>query len=536
MLIFISPNHFFRFLQYSIFLFLQLSLHASNPIEAALADSTGIDLELKYSTDSTEYNIFTNHSFTLTLSNQGTAIATGIEVYAPFPNSLSYTDSEASRGNYGVFSSIWSIDSLGVGDTAILELTLFVLNVDVDISLFAQVQAANEEDFDSTPNNNISQTPTEDDEASVTISKEGGSGNNGGSEDVDIELSMTTNHTEVNVGLEFSYFLTAHNEGSDKATGVRVHFPLPEQVRFVSSNADQTTYIPETGEWIIGNIPAHTTRNLIVDVEVLVGGNIAAMAEVLSMNEKDIDSTPNNGAAEEDDISSVDVLGLQIDLELNMELPEGASNMVEQGSEVTFLVHVENKGPTLGYNTKVRAIFPSGFTYLRDSVSMGEYIDTLGVWVIGDIPAFETQTMKITASVDVMDTLTYTCEVRTSNVPDIDSTPSNFNPEEDDIDSLTIYSDVGTAIEGGFNDGENLWKVFPIPTKDVVNISFESNEKWKSEAIEVVLCDFSGRVLLQKMFAVNQKLQLDVSDFPVGVYFVLVEMENLRKRFVVYRN
>ncbi len=419
------------------------SLNAANKYDIAVVKEAamGIDLELSFEANPIEYTAFTDNLFTLTLTNNGEENATGIEVYAPFPSSsLSYTGSNVSQGDYSVWTSIWEVGDLASGESAVLELSLFVLNVENDISLFAQVQAANEEDIDSTPDNNITQIPEEDDEALVTITHLGGGGGSGGNENVDIELTMSTNHAEVNAGSQFSYILKVTNSGEDKATGVRVHFLLPEEVKYIGNNSDQTTYDPITGEWNIGNLPSKATRSVLIDVEVLVGGIISASGEVVAMNETDVDSTPNNGDENEDDFYSIDMLGLQIDLELDMELREGTSNIVVQGEEVTFLVNVENKGPTVGYNSKIRAILPSGFTYLNNTVTMGEYLDDLGVWVIGDIPPYETQTMEITVTMDEQGPLTYTCEARTSNVPDVDSTPSNFDPNEDDIDSLTIYT------------------------------------------------------------------------------------------------
>jgi len=418
-------------------------LNAENESDIAIIKEAamGIDLELSFAADPIEYSVFSNNLFTLTLTNNGEEDATGIAVYAPFPSSsLSYTSSTVSQGDYSVWTSIWEVGDLASGESAVLDLSLFVLNVENDISLFAQVQAANEEDIDSTPDNNTTQIPEEDDEVIVTITHLGGGGEGSGNEKVDIELTMETNHTEVNAGLQFSYILKATNSGEDNATGVRVYFPLPAEVKYISNNNDQTTYDPITGVWNIGNLPSKVTRSVLIDVEVLVGGIISASAEVVSMNETDVDSTPNNGDESEDDFYSIDMLGLQIDLELDMELGEGTSNIVAQGEELTFLVHVENKGPTVGYNSKIRAILPGGFTYLNNTVSMGEYLDDLGVWVIGDIPPFETQTIEITVTMDVEGPLTYTCEARTSNVPDVDSTPSNFAPNEDDIDSLTVYT------------------------------------------------------------------------------------------------
>ena len=495
-------NQWLFLLAMAAMVFTPFSLNATNAyvIEASEEAVSGIDLELEFAADPIEYSIFTNNLFRLTLTNKGEENATGIAVYAPFPSSLSYTNSTVSQGDYSVWTNIWQVGDLASGESAVLDLSLFVLNVDTDISLFAQVQAANETDVDSTPNNNTTQIPTEDDEAVVTVTRlGGGGGNNGGNEDIDIELGISTNHAEVNAGLEFSYIITATNSGEDKATGVRVHFPLPSQVKYVSNNNDQTTYDPITGEWNIGNIPSKATRSLLVDVEVLVGGIISATAEVVATNETDTDSTPNNGVGEEDDMVSIDMLGLQIDLELNMELPEETSNVVTQGSEVTFLVHVDNKGPTVGYNTKIRAILPGGFTYVRNVLSMGEYLDDLGVWVIGDIPPYETQTMQITATMDVEGPLTYTCEARTSNVPDVDSTPSNYDPDEDDIDSITIYTnsssllsdiELSASVEEKISSSENAHSLIltitnngPASTTDIVVMDDFPSELHLVEAI-----------------------------------------------------
>ncbi|MEZ4886482.1 MAG: T9SS type A sorting domain-containing protein [Chitinophagales bacterium] len=514
--------------------FTSLPLNATNPIEVMQETAKSIDLELAYTADATSYSVFTNALFTLTLTNKGIDNATGITVYAPFSNGLAFTSATVSQGEYSEWSSIWNVSNLASGQSVTLELSLFVLDVSGDIRLFAQVQSANETDIDSTPNNNTTQTPAEDDETSLTATRLGGNGGNGNQE-VDIELTMTTNHTEVNVGLQFSYILTAINNGLANATGVKIKLPLPSEVTYVSSTNDQTTYNPTTGEWNIGNIASKVTRTLLVNVEVKVGGTISATAEVVATNEKDVDSTPNNGLLDEDDTFSVEVLGLQIDLELNMALPLGASNVVEQGSEVTFIVYVENKGPTVGYNSKIRAIFPIGFTYLRNTVTMGEYLEDVEVWYIGDIPPFETQVMEITASVDSPGPLTYTCEVRTSNVPDVDSTPSNFDPNEDDIDSITIYTDVDTAIDELLNKDENLktFVAYPIPSHDFVRLLFDS----KAESRHLRLYDFSGRMVYQQMLetiAGENNVELDLTPFSTGVYFVLMETEkgNVRAKVV----
>ncbi|MEZ4886638.1 MAG: CARDB domain-containing protein [Chitinophagales bacterium] len=433
-------------------IFMTHQINAVNPIPNPIAALNSIDLELSMTANPTAYTVFTNNDFTLTLTNNGPDAATGVTVYAPFPSGLAFTSSTASQGNYEVWTSMWNVGTLGSGQSATLTLSLFVLNVNIDLTLFAEVETANETDIDSAPANNNTQIPAEDDEASVTITygsgSTGGGGGGGGNtnQDVDIELSLTANHTETNAGQEFSYILSATNKGPGDATGVKVDFPLPtDYVEYVSNTNDQTTYNPVTGVWNIGNLAKNVTRSLLINVEVVVGGTISATAEVIATNQTDVDSTPDNGVTTEDDMKSLDVIGLQIDLELFLELAPGQSSVVPVGSNVTYILHVENKGPTVGYNTKIRAILPvNEFTYISSTLSMGYFLDALGVWVIGDIPPFETQTMEITAAVIQPGTHIYTCEARTSNVPDVDSTPSNYDPNEDDISSVTISTD-GTA-------------------------------------------------------------------------------------------
>lgn len=356
--------------------------------------ASGIDLELDYIANPEEYTVFTNNDFTLTITNSGTDNATGITVYAPFPSGLAFTSSTVSQGTYSVWTSLWNVGALASGESATLDLSLFVLNNNEDITLFAQVQAANETDTDSTPDNNTTQIPTEDDEASVTVtygsgSTGGGGGGGGGNngDDVDIELSLTSNHTEANAGQEFSYILSVTNKGPDNATGVKVDFPIPTDfVEFVSSSNDQTTYNAVTGMWNIGNLNKNITRSLLINVEVVVGGTITATAELTHLNQTDSDSTPDNGILSEDDMATIDVVGLQIDLELFLELAPGQSSVVSVGSNVTYRLHVENKGPTVGYNTKIRAIMPANvFSYQSSTVSMGYF---LMLWAFGSLVIF----------------------------------------------------------------------------------------------------------------------------------------------------
>jgi len=80
-----------------------------------------------------------------------------------------YTSSAVNNGDYNLFFEKWMIDFLGAGETATLDLTLFTLIDNQPITNFVQIFVANELDPDSTPGNNTTGIPSEDDEASITI-------------------------------------------------------------------------------------------------------------------------------------------------------------------------------------------------------------------------------------------------------------------------------------------------------------------------------------------------------------------------------
>jgi hypothetical protein len=73
-----------------------------------------------------------------------------------------------------------------------------------------------------------------------------------------------------------------------------------------------------------------------------------------------------------------------------------------------------------------------------------------------------------------------------------------------------------------------LHDIYPIPTKDVVNLQFET--KSDSE-VRFTLTDVSGKVLLQRSIEVSKGLQnetINLDDYPSGLYFLQIENDGDR--------
>jgi uncharacterized repeat protein (TIGR01451 family) len=130
----------------------------------------GVDLELSIKAASPTYRIYNTIAFEIVVTNKGTQPATNIQIAAGRPNGLVHTSATTTNGLYRVVVQRWDIAELEAGESDTLLLTLFALVNNVNITNFVQVSRMDQTDTDSTPGNNSSTTPSEDDEAAVTIS------------------------------------------------------------------------------------------------------------------------------------------------------------------------------------------------------------------------------------------------------------------------------------------------------------------------------------------------------------------------------
>jgi uncharacterized repeat protein (TIGR01451 family) len=105
--------------------------------------------------------------FTVSVSNAGPDFATGVQAVDQLPSGFAYV-SDDSSGAYNPLSGLWNVGNLAPGTTATLNITVSV-NASGSYTNFAQVTASQQFDPNSTPNNNVTNVPSEDDEAAVTL-------------------------------------------------------------------------------------------------------------------------------------------------------------------------------------------------------------------------------------------------------------------------------------------------------------------------------------------------------------------------------
>lgn len=123
----------------------------------------------------------------------------------------------------------------------------------------------------------------------------------------DLSLSKTVSTASPTSGASISYILSVTNAAASPLTaaGVVVQDSLPVGFAFTGASGFGS-YSATTGVWTVGSIPPGTTRTLTISGTVAAssGATIVNVAEITASSATDLDSTPGNDAASEDDYAS----------------------------------------------------------------------------------------------------------------------------------------------------------------------------------------------------------------------------------------
>jgi uncharacterized repeat protein (TIGR01451 family) len=355
------------------------------------------------------------------VTNRGPDNATGVTVEDVLPAGLAYV-SDNGGGAYNSGTGIWTIGALNVGSTASLQITAAVTNSG-NIENIAQVQAADQYDVDSTPGND---NPLEDDQddADLTVPPA-----------IDLELDKSVDDATPDVGDSIVYTLVLTNRGPNNATGVTVADVLPAGLSYVS-HAGPGTYVATSGVWTIGGpMTPGASRTLTITATVTASGTITNFAQVSAANEYDVDSQPGNAppyTQDDDDFVAITVAPAA-DLELRKDVNNSTPNL---GANVVFTVVVTNRGPDNATGVTVEDILPSGLAYV--SHSGGAYVPGTGIWTIGALNVGATTSLQVTATVTNTGSIENIAQVQAADQFDVDSTPGNDNPLEDDQDDADL--------------------------------------------------------------------------------------------------
>ena len=434
---------------------------AAGEDDQAAADITPAtaDLSLEKTVDDNTPNVGENVVFTISVTNDGPDEATGVQVRDEIPTGMTFRDALTTSGVFNSTTGVWEIPSLAVGSSTTLTITASVDSVD-DKTNVAQVIASDQFDPDSQVANDDA---IEDDQSSAALSPEL----------VDLALTKTISDDNPNIGdvIEFEIALT--NDGPSTATGVTVFDALPDGLTFQTSRPSIGGYDPNSGIWNIGEIQVGDTPSLIIEAMVEAISSAENSAEVRSVDQPDVDSTPGNDVLSEDDQAMVMLTTQIADLSLIKTVDNDSPGTAD---EIEFIVTVNNAGPNTATGVVVSDPIPSGLRLISSSTRDGSYDESTGEWTIPQINVGSPATLRLTMAVTSAESATNVGEIIQARQIDPDSTPANGLVDEDDLAGVTVTPRVVDVSVSGTIDSD-------MPNEgDVVQIVFTAANDGPTDA------------------------------------------------------
>ncbi len=218
------------------------------------------------------------------------------------------------------------------------------------------------------------------------------------------------------------------------------------------------------------------------------GRKIINTAEITDDSDKDgnpiddVDSTPNNNKDGEDDIDKEQVYVKYFDLSLKKDLVKiivtenGTTREITVGSadglqkveihrnkisstnvKFVYNITVKNEGEIAGYATEVTDYIPEGLEFVADENKQWTKVSdnkvTTNALANTKLEPGKEASVQITLKwingENNLNLKTNTAEISAdkndSNTPDIDSTPNNQKPGEDDIDTADVFLSISTG-------------------------------------------------------------------------------------------
>ncbi len=295
---------------------------------------------------------------------------------------------------------------------------------------------------------------------------------------VDLSLAKSVNDPTPNAGDTVTFTLSVTNEGGQPASNVEVSDLLPGGYSF-SGASGTGSYDSGSGIWTVGGVPADSAVAIDLFAVVNASGPYLNTAEVVAMDETDIDSTPDNDDPDEDDQDTATVSinlppdavddtveastnkSLDIDVLDNDSDPQGDPLRITLPSPSTAaggVVVVNNNGtPTEFADDFVRYQPPTGFSgsdsfiYQIDDGSGGSDTATVSIDVIAQVDLSLTKTVD-DASPNTDDTITFIIVV--SNESGLVATNVEVADELPDG-----YDFVGSSGAGVYDDDSGIWTI-----------------------------------------------------------------------------
>ncbi|HRK72626.1 MAG TPA: DUF11 domain-containing protein, partial [Rhodothermales bacterium] len=332
------------------------------------ADNT-VDMEVVKTVNDVTPTLGDEITFTLNVRNYGPNTATNVKVTDVIPAGLTVVGSTPANV-WNPSTGVWNIGTMAPNAVQRLQITVRVDAIG-QITNTATIAADQPDPF---AGNNSS---------AATIN---------GSAYADLSLTKTASNLRPNLGDDVVFTVSIHNDGPNAATNVRVADPLPASLSLSSSSASRGAYV--AGVWNVGTLQSGESAILQMTTRVLVPGTITNTAEVSSASPADPDSTPGNGANEDDRATVVLNAPEAADLALRKEVDLPQAGI---GQKVKFIVSLSNNGPNTATNIRIEEAVAAGLRVEKVTPTVGSFDGT--DWIVPSLDPGSTASIEVEATV-----------------------------------------------------------------------------------------------------------------------------------------
>lgn len=360
------------------------------------------DLAMAKTVDIANPNIGQNVVFTLTVSNAGPSVATGVVVRDALPAGLTFVSAAASSGSYDAASGIWSgIGAIAVSGTATLAVTAR-FDGPAQVLNLATIQSSDRPDTDATNNT-----------ASLAIP----------AQIADLAVTKTVDVSRASPNENVTFTVRVENLGPNQATGVRIADALPAGLTLVSATPNLGTF--SAGVWDVGSVDASTPATLTIVATFNSATAVTNTASVSALNQFDPAASNNTASAV--------VQAATADLGLTKTVDQATPNT---GDTVTYTLTITNAGPDGATGVELTDVLPAGVSFVGATPSQGTYNSGTGLWTVGAIANAATATLAIQAQVTSTAAVNNTATI--TQLDQRDPTPSatasvSITPQQADL-------------------------------------------------------------------------------------------------------
>jgi len=413
------------------------------------------DLVVTRTDSSGGVNINSPYSYSLTVTNNGSATATGVILTEQLPSTVDVISATANVP--GLQRNLVDLIKfpLNAGERVTLDIDARTLGSSLDsvLRLFdstgIQLRVS---DDNPAPNEPFSRDSYIDFTASVSgtyyvgvsgysnfsynpfIDGSGASSSSSGNYTLEIKVGSGGSTNQVVLGEPNNTIPQAVDSGLSSANpGI-----------FVAFGSIRTDSEPITNPISInlGDLDIGASVTVDLTVSSIAAGNLNSTTIVTS---NELDANPLDNL-----IAGTQVVSSETPTEIDLELTQTVNNSNPAiGDEITLTLTLTNIGPGIASNIQVTNVLPSELAFISVFAEQGTYDSNTGIWNVGNMRDNLSRTLTITAQVNGGQSLTNTAQVTAVFEADLDSIPNNNDPTEDDQASVLIdVQNVAPIVQG----------------------------------------------------------------------------------------